>query len=733
MTSLDKNVHPDLIQIALEKVDGFPFENFAMDFLSVLEGRNFIPIGGVKDGGADGLYECDNGRIFYQFTRQENHRDKIRRTVERLKDFGRNVNTIYYLSSRVIPHIDKEEDLLSDELSVRIKIRDRKYISSHINDSIGTIAAYNNHLSVYTQFLESVARSNESFSSSHVQDPSAFVFLQHEITNRLGNRKLIHSLADSMILWSLSETDPEKGILMSEKDIASKIFDRFPWTQKLLKAHIPERLEKLRSKDQSGIEIRWHKKEQKYCLPFETRLVIKEENQSDEGLRIKFVDELKLAASELFDSDDGEYQKIADLCNEVVHLVFEKQGLLFAHFLTSDGKNKAPPIVADCIDDVLDKAGYIGSISISYREYMENILRKVFYHSSPNQREYLTDLSRTYTLLFTLQAEPKIIEYFSTMSASFRLFLGSDILVKALSERYLDKEDQVARNLLKMASVSGIKMYLSECVLEEVFQHIRGTYYEFINYFSEMEPYITSEIARNCSKILIRSYFYAKEEGKVKNWGGFLTQFITYSNIDNSSGREELRKYLISEYNLSFVENYDLESSCDKEAVNELAKTMLACDDKKNSALAYNTSLLVHGIYGFRRKYKETSTASEYGLGTWWMTNQTRVLRHTVEIVKARKAQYIMRPEYILNYIAMSPSCSQVRNSFKEIFPSVFGIQLGHRLRDDVFHDVMKNVGEWKGYESGRITALMSDLSDKLKTDRLRRYAHNFEDTSINE
>ncbi len=54
--------------------------------------------------------------------------------------------------------------------------------------------------------------------------------------------------------------------------------------------------------------------------------------------------------------------------------------------------------------------------------------------------------------MFTLQAEPRIIEYFSAMSSSFRLFLGSNILVKALSERYLDEEDQVARNLLKMAA-----------------------------------------------------------------------------------------------------------------------------------------------------------------------------------------------------------------------------------------------------------------------------------------
>ena len=84
-----------------------------------------------------------------------------------------------------------------------------------------------------------------------------------------------------------------------------------------------------------------------------------------------------------------------------------------------------------------------------------------------------------------------------------------------------------------------------------------------------------------------------------------------------------------------------------------------------------------------------------------------------------------MRPEYILNFIAMSPKCEDVRKSFSGIFPSTFGIQLGNRLKDEVFHKVLSEVNQWKNYSPGRITTLMSDLSDKLKTDRLRRYDKN--------
>lgn len=412
-----ETIHPDLVQIALDRVEGFVFERFAQDLLAVLEGRNFVPVGGMGDGGADGIYDSGNGRSFYQFTRQENHRNKIRQTITRLRDVERNVRTLYYLSSRLIPHIDVEEDLLTDELGVVIKIRDGKCILSHINDSNGTIAAFENHLSVYTQFLSRLTSTPNQIHSPHLENPAAYVFLQHEVTNRLGNRKLVHSVTDTMILWALSDTDPDNGSFMTETEIEERIFESFPWGARSLKGHIHERLEAMRKKSQNGREIRWYRKGKKYCLPFDTRQIIAQENGSDESLRIQFLEELKLLASALFDADDGPYQLVADIALTALHAVFERQGLLFAHFVTSEEDHQAPPVVADCIDEALEAAGLESSVREEYRDYVETIIRKVFYEGSPRQREYLANLSRTYVLLFTLQAEPRIVEYFSTMSA----------------------------------------------------------------------------------------------------------------------------------------------------------------------------------------------------------------------------------------------------------------------------------------------------------------------------
>lgn len=431
MSSKDNQVHPDLVEVALDRVEGFAFERFANDFMASLEGRAFTPLGGYKDGGADAvemreLHSTDADGVFYQFTVQANHRDKIRKTVKRLREFGRTPKALRYLTSRLIPHIDKEEDLLSDELDVRIRIQDGKYISSHINVTNGTVGAYQHHLAQYTSFLEKVGRSTQT-STIHINDPTVFVFLQHEVANRLGNRKLVHSITDTLVLWALRDTDPDNDALLSREEILDSITETFPWARAFIKNHLDERLSALRAKSAGGREVRWHRKADKYCLPYETRESIKQENSEDEALRISFIDELSLRASELFSSDDGEYELVSHIALDAIEKIFERQGLMLAHFVTDEEDNEHPLVASDCIQEIVKKKDIPARKQNDYCDYAERLVCSVFYDSTPTQRQYLALLARTYVLLFTLQAEPRIIEYFSSMSGSFNLFVGSDM------------------------------------------------------------------------------------------------------------------------------------------------------------------------------------------------------------------------------------------------------------------------------------------------------------------
>lgn len=722
---MSDNVKIELFEVALNKVTGFEFEDFACVFMAALEGRNFIPMGGIHDGGADGasdreIYQAESTSIFYQMTIQSDYKSKVRQTVKRLKDFNRTPRVLYYVTSKVIPHIDKEEDELSEELGVIVKIRDAKYIGVHINDTQATKSAYYQFLSSKTDHLSKIGASTELGFSEFVKDPSVFVFLQHEMSNSQGNRKLIHSITDTLILWALRDTDPDKNLFMNKEEIRQAIIDSFPWASYFINNNLSNRLQCLKSKEVNDREIRWYKKDKKYCLPFETREAIKLENSVDELLAINFIKEIKEKCHSKFSLGPKRCQIISEVTKAIIQRVFERQGLMLASFISdSDSSvNEKELVISDCIEDVLIKSTIKQEDIADYRNYIEKILNDVFYHSTENQRKYLLQLSKTYVLLFTLKADPRIVDYFSSMCSKFTLFLGSDIIVKAISERYLSKEDQQCKNLLQSAAVSGVRLRMSTAVLEEVYTHIRNTNYEFNNHFRLVESYITKEIARNSSKILIRAYFYAKNAGLARTWEGYINQFISYDSLTNNSGMEELKRYLVSEYNLTFIENEELASYSNAKEVKELAETLVENDEKKHDVLAHNSALLVHGIYGLRTKNNESNNGSPFGYGTWWLTNQTRIQKHTAGLVRRYSSKYIMRPEFLLNFLSLSPSAEQVRKTYGNIFPSNIGIQFGHRLKEDAFHAVLDKVKEWSDYEPGRVTALVSKLSDTLKSEQ---------------
>ncbi|HCI8532032.1 TPA: hypothetical protein NQC75_000458 [Klebsiella variicola] len=722
---MDNYVSNDLFEVALSKVSGFEFENFACAFMAVLDGRSFIPMGGVHDGGADGtldkeMYQTESTNIFYQMTIQADYKAKIKQTVKRLREFSRNPRVIYYVTSKTIPHLDKEEDILSEELGVLVRIRDAKYLYFHINDNQATKSSYYQHLASKTEYLSRVGASTSLGVSDFVKDPSIFVFLQHEISNRKGNIKLIHSITDTLILWALRDTDPDKGIFMAKDEIRDGIIEKFPWSSYFLNGNLSSRLDALKSKSVANREIRWYKNDKKYCLPFQTRESIKLENSADELLALNFLREIQDQCSTMFSLGHKRCQIIADLTKNIIQRVFERQGLMLASFISdSDGSiNEKELVISDCIEDILNSSSIKPNDIPDYRNYIEKILNSVFYHSTEIQRQYLLQLSKTFVLLFTLKADPRIVDYFSSMCSKFTLFLGSDIIVKALSERYLSKEDQQCKNLLQSAAISGVKLRMATAVLEEVYTHIRNTNYEFNNHFRSIEPHINKEIARNSSKILIRAYFYAKEAGLIRSWEGFINQFVSYDAISNNLGREELKRYLISEYNLKFIENEELASFSKTSEVKELAETLLENEEKKHDVLAQNSALLVHGIYGLRLKNNESNNGSPFGYGTWWLTNQTRIQKHTSELVRKNSSKYIMRPEFLLNFLSLSPSAEQVRKTYGNLFPNNLGIQFGHRLKEDVFHAVLHKVKEWADYEPGRVTALVSSLSDTLKSEQ---------------
>lgn len=717
-------VNTKLAQIALNELnptEGFTFEKFANELLGVLEGPGFIPVGGVADGGADavrveGLYEKDRPGVFYQMSVTDKHKDKIKKTLKRLEEFGRDTKRLIYVTSQTIGVFDKEEEELEDEFDVKIKIRDAKWILSNLNYNDATKKAYYTYLERYTDHLKDLSNGSFIRRNESISHPSVYVFLQQQVENREKDKHLIKTVADSLILWALNDTDPDKDLFMTKQEIFDQIRSNIPWAKNIVGSMLSERLKQLIKKDGvGGKEVNYHRKGDKYCLPYETREIIAQENADDEAIKLDVINEL-IALEPVVNLSPDERHEVANLAIRTTQLFFEKEGLKCSSYLNgSDG------VKSEFIENtVFDRASEAveenqSKVLKEHIELVVELVRRMFYQSTENQRVLLNKFSRTYVLLFTLQAEPRVVEYFQKATANFRLVVGTDMIVRALTERFLSEENQMTRNLFRISKEANIELILTESALDGVIKHLIVTDNEYKNHILKRESHLTEDLIRESGQILIRTYYHAKREGYSKSWMDFMSCFVPHNQLHTVAGKDELLTYITHQFGMTYYENEELLEVTNEEDVRTLAEDILPIKNKEQ--LAYGVSLIINSIYGFRRKGKERSTFPEYGFQTWWLTQESRVQKHTEALVAKHGSKYIMRPEFLLNFFSLSPSVRDIRESYKSIFPSVMGLQMGNRLPDKLFHKVLEQVEQWKEQEEGIVAAKTKALCDKLKSE----------------
>ena len=76
----------------------------------------------------------------------------------------------------------------------------------------------------------------------------------------------------------------------------------------------------------------------------------------------------------------------------------------------------------------------------------------------------------------------------------------------------------------------------------------------------------------------------------------------------------------------------------------------------------------------------------------------------------------MMRPDFLLNFIALSPSTAEVRAIYRRVFPSLIGIRMARRLDQSAFQKKLIALKDgWDGWDEGRRAGAIANLSDQLK------------------
>ncbi|MCP4990459.1 MAG: hypothetical protein GY928_31800 [Colwellia sp.] len=710
------HIDTEAFELAISKIDdGIIFEEFGLKFLGTILSYDFIPVGGTKDKGIDAFQHLfsrkDKEKIIYQLSTELDHEGKIVNTIEKLNKNSINFTKMHYVTNRKINNAERIVDELFEKYKVPVTIWDIRWFKAHSNDSDQTIRAYQAFVETY---LNEYSRPGKIQVVANLEtDSRLYVFLRQQFDSKNEDFQLDSLLADTLILYALEGTDPEKNNLKALEDIKEGIKNYIKFDPKLLEETLRRRLEVLSTKPR---KIKYHSKLKGYCLPYETRLEIEERNLKDEVLLNEFNTQTECLIKRFFNEHDVQVKNIQLLITNVFHKIFEKQGLEFSNFvLNGDSKYTIEQELADAIAIAVDESSVVLKNKEKVKTAIHLSIREIIYNGSQVQLQFLKSLSNTYLMMFLLQWEPKITTYFQTLASNLIVFVDNSIIIPALSEYYLQDENKRHWNLLVGAKKSGISLFINETLLNELVHHFKMISNIYNNDYSQSEAYYLNEeyALFFIDEILIRSYFYSKKQGLISSFDGFLNNFIT---LDEKNVKEDLIVYLQEIFGITYISNEAWDINTDDE---EKEKLIDILETKKGSRKkAKNDAEMILSIYYLRNKNSESSRTGIFGYKTWWLSKDTKTFNAVEEVFgdKYPVSCYI-RPDFIYNYIALKPNREEVTNAYKEIFPTMLGVNLSYHMPKGVSEVVKNLIQQYRDKPEVRIKQILKNLGEKLKSD----------------
>jgi len=400
--------------------------------------------------------------------------------------------------------------------------------------------------------------------------------------------------------------------------------------------------------------------------------------------------------------------------------------LEFSQFVLGGGKNDIlqkdlPDLVARVVDE--------SPVVLKNKEAVKNgliiALRDLVYNGTAEEKVYLSRLSNTYLMLFLLQCDPKLSIFFSTLASRLQIYVCTSVIIPAISEYFLESRNRRYWNLLKGAFLAGVKLFVNERIIDELVAHLRMVKKKYEEIYQPCEELFRSDELNTIyiDEILIRAYYYAKSRGLVQTFDNFLDTFV---NPSLRRADSDLIEWLKHEFGIRYRANASLGITIDvkeRDLIFESLKKRKQVDVK-----ARTDTELILTIYALREKHNETDRSGIFGFSAWWLSTDTTT---QIALNKALKNKHAVtcyiRPDFLYNYISLAPKKPEIDALYRELFPSMLGVNLSFHLPGDVIEVVQKNLKAHKDKNQARLSAVVRDFTERLKADPKLRGKQNLQ------
>lgn len=714
---IDRNA---VIYVLNSMPDGFLFEQFSQKVLSLVKGDEFIPVGGKLDRGVDGFQGIFSGKklskLIFQMSTEEVHwkqeRSKITTTADKLIDNNIEFDILYFVTNRKVERIESIISSFYEKYQKVLVIYDQEWFATQITLEPTIADIYNSFIEHHVHEYKKPGKFVEVGEFSN--DPRLYVFLRQHL-DKSDNLEIENNIIDGLILFALEGTGSDLGVFLTIDQIIAKIRSFFNFDLPDFEIKIQNRLDALSRKPYNL--IKYHSKEKYYCLPYETRLELKQRDIEDASLQDIFETETTELIKTNLNIIGVEIKEVYSIFEEILHWIYYRLGLEFSDFILNESSkdtidDSLGTVVAKVVDDskktVQNKDKINTALLIS--------LREIVYNGSNNQREFLRRLSKTYLMVFLTQNDPKISTFFKTLANKLEVFVCTSIIIPALSEYFLQNENKRYWNLLIGANQSGVGLKINEFILDELVSHFDGLKNTYLSlYKSNEEDYLQDDYTMlYVDEILLRAYFYALKRGRIKDFNSFLYKFVdpTYTTL-----REDLIFFLKETFGIEYISSISQEVQVDVAEVNKLRDELKLKKRNSIKKAEVDSKLILH-IYKLREKNNESNTSGIFGYKTWWLSQDINTFRAVKETFGDKYGvSCYLRADFMYKYISLSPHKTEIDKLFRDCFPSLLGVNLSYHIPQGISEYVGQKIIEHKDTDPSIVKRTLKNLTARLMSD----------------
>jgi len=674
----------DRFKYALSNLDGRQwrlFEILANTFLSE-EFPNLRPLAApAGDEGMDAsLFQAtDDPDTVLQYSVRKDWANKILETCERLQTTQPDTSVLIYATNQEIGAGGNTlKKSVRSKYRIFLDIRDREWFLTQRNASakVTEEAAEFCGKVADPQLFGDSSINRQAKALSDLEAKAAFVYLGLQWADDVREKGLTKLCFEALVRSVLRDTTSDSRLTRGQ--VHEQI-------TKLLPAHHRETL--ITQADGalarlSKVYIRHWQKADEFCLTWQERVRLAERLAEvaslDEALTVELTKTINVTAQEMGIDSSAVPSEVVEFTRRVVEKVLLDRGEFFASAVTRESAGSFVSF-EDVEAVVFQEVRQNRALRDLDPRLLVASVQSIFLNSTEEVRRCLRSLADTYTLFAFMRETPDVQSAVVKIFSEGDIWLDTNVVLPLLAETLIDEPARSHTHLIRAAAECGLRLYVTDGVLEEVASHITRcrAYARALNQAG----------AQGAPPFLLNSYSLSG-----RDMGSFLQWIENFAGVRRLE--DDIADYLLDEHHIDVL---DLSAEADRAdheyraAVGEIWHQAREARDKRNEKLGFppmdpitRTKLVGHDVVNYVgvvvRRQDRNERRGAFGYKSWWLTLDRTALKMQDDLKPVLRdrppASPAISPDFMLHYLAVGPVRARISKRTEEALPLMMNMSV---------------------------------------------------------